>query len=197
VDDELLRNLLRWLWVDPVWSKVIATGIVAAVGGIVIGEWWSESLAVLLAVWKFLGAATPMANWLLGILILSALAAVGLGIVLIYALLLSTREAAAGPSFRDYNEDRFHFLDLRWRWSYSSDGYPIEIASFCPTCDLQIMPRPSSAYAAADGVTFHCDNCGGYDRTLAMSLDEIVSMVIRQIQRKLRNGSWKDFVRAS
>jgi hypothetical protein len=28
----MLRNALRKLWLDPVWSKVIATGIVAIVG---------------------------------------------------------------------------------------------------------------------------------------------------------------------
>lgn len=190
-----MRNVVKQLWADPVWSKVIAGGITALVVGIVgtMTPLASEGMAGLVAAWHFLGRATPTPNWLLAILILIALIAVCVvGLALIRELLSAGTQTAA-PSFTDYNMDVFS--GILWRWRYY-DSRPIDLAPFCPHCDFQIAPQMDMAFSGMDRLFFRCDQCGRCNQTLDMSHQETESWIIRQIQQRLRNGTWRDRIRA-
>jgi hypothetical protein len=68
-------SVLKRIWHDPVWSQVIAWGVLGAVTWSVnrLLHWWSWSeLFVTLCnvprrVWAFLLAASPVPHWLIGL----------------------------------------------------------------------------------------------------------------------------------
>ena len=99
--------------------------------------------------------------------------------VLIYA---ATRKPEPSLVAR-YTEDTIY--GIRWRWSYGQHGL-YGLHSFCPQCDMQVDPRPASAYQALDFVEYHCDDCGAHLHRFEFGQDEVESRVKRKIQQALR-----------
>ena len=62
--------MIRKAWKDPVWSKVIAAGIIAVLGigtTYFVGLW--PKIGILFShVWNFFTGKTPLYNWLIIIL---------------------------------------------------------------------------------------------------------------------------------
>jgi len=85
-----------------------------------------------------------------------------------------------------YTTDRFH--GLVWRWSMWSDFQPHDISTFCPRCDMQLQPVFSEYKCSTQ---FHCDKCGFTRELIEMEPGPLENWVIREIQRKLRTGKWK------
>lgn len=54
-------TVLRQIWRDPVWSKVIA-GVMLAALGAAIAKWWAGLRAAMTGAVKFLSAGTPTSN---------------------------------------------------------------------------------------------------------------------------------------
>lgn len=181
--------MLKSIWKDPVWSKVISAGILAVCGAIgaylldlwpSIGSWFSF-------LWKSAGQPSQIPNWSVWFLGLLAIPSVLLMLALIWSVIRPERESGQ-DNWRSYLED--HFLGLCWRWKYFSSGDLDDPQPFCPHCDYQVFPHRASAYAAVDRIGFHCDSCGRDLTTFEESFESLQSKVRRLIQQKVRTGAW-------
>ena len=98
-----MKRVLGKIWTDPVWSKVIAAGIVGAIATPLAYHWWEGLSAAGVSVMGFLAVKTPVPNWLLGTMGLCTTLLVGMIIMVGYALLRS--KAEPGPPWLNYLED--------------------------------------------------------------------------------------------
>jgi hypothetical protein len=145
--------MLKKLWHDPVWSKVIA-GIILAFGAVAIAYVLDLGPTIIrsLREWsQVLGASTPVPNWLLVVLALLALPVI---IVLIIVLLPAvpilgsaiqvSGAGSASPSWRAYTSD--DFIGLHWRWTYFGDGTINTLASSAHAATSRSLLRMSATF---------------------------------------------------
>ncbi len=178
--------MLKRIWADPVWSKVIATAIVA-VG--VLGAGWffnllSSAWGLVLTAFSYLGSTTLVWNWLLLIMAGCTLLVVGM-------ILWESRGPKGKnnqPEWTQYRSDEF--AGFRWHWRYNSFEEIVDLFPCCPTCDYQVLGRKEPFW-----LDFECHSCG---KTVQVNedLEELESKVRRLIQQKLRTGSWRAVVDA-
>lgn len=183
-----MGTVLRRIWADPVWSKVISTVIIAVPGSAALWAGWTTFLTWINACIAFLGNATAVPNWLLAIGVILSLIALGSGFLLAAIAL----RGAVNPSPNTYRRD--YFIGMVWRWRYGIDNRVYDIVPFCPHCDFQIIPRRANAYQAVDCLVFECEHCGRFNTTINESWDDIERQVERRIHLKLRNGEWASAV---
>lgn len=180
--------MIKELWRDPVWSKVIAGVILAALlaAGSYLLNWWPAIGSLLGTALVFLLSTSSLPNWLIGLLVvLSALP--------ILAVAASAwRGFVPSATLHDWSTYQTDcFFGLRWRWSYYSDGQIRDMHSFCPGCDYQVFSHHASGYRAVDLIAFTCDSCGRSLGEFQEPYESLESKVIRLIQQKLRNGTWR------
>jgi len=176
------------LWHDPVWSKVIAT-VILAVGATITTyffNWWPEIGKFVALCFSFALASTPIPNWLIFALGLLALPAV----ILFGAIGWRTAfpPQSTPPSWKNYTTD--FFFNLRWQWKYDPAGQICDTHTFCPHCDFQVYARQVSAFQFVDHIAFHCENCGSHLGEFKESLALLENKTMRFIQLKIRNGTW-------
>lgn len=180
--------MIAKIWKDPVWSKVIATVIIATAGVAItyFGGLFPKVKGIFLNVWNFFVTKTLIYNWLIIILIIPF-------IILLIAFISHIINTAKGKgkflSFRDYTSDNFD--TLKWIWKYGSEGYIFDVVSLCPRCDYQIMPRFASAYRAAPRYEFKCDECGYNGGVFDGDYEEYEQKIKLKIQKNLRTEEWK------
>lgn len=184
--------MIKKLWNDPVWSKVIAAAIIALAGTAWVAylkNWWPAVWHGIEAAWAFLLSTTPVRHWVLGLLILFAT---------LFALLLVSLSASMfwpksdpnselvkiGPDWHFYTSDKF--FGLKWRWRY--EGPEILLDAYCPQCDYQVFPDDNSDFTGR--IKFFCDSCKRNVATQDDSWGDMKSKVIRFIQQKIRNGDY-------
>lgn len=173
------------VWKDPVWSKVIATGILALLSLSVVYffDFLSSVLSGLEYGVNFIFKSTLVPNWLIGFMGFCTA-------MVIFVFLLYGKEKHFPKQkrilWRDYKKD--YFLGLEWHWTFGSTGSDIyDLHSCCPKCKYQVFLRPASHYSTP---IYKCDSCGGSYGPFQESLGEIESKVRRFIQQKLRTRSW-------
>lgn len=178
--------MLKKAWIDPVWSKVISTAIVAGLAslGAYFYGWWPDIASFFRQTISVATSVTPIKNWLLAILVLCAAVIFVLVGIMLWAIYCPPEVKS---SSRSYSEDTV--LGIRWRWRYGSDWAIYDLCSFCPHCDYQIQPRNISDFRAIDHVEYRCEDCGAHINDFQMSVGEIESRVKRHIQKKLRSTS--------
>jgi hypothetical protein len=86
-----MLRVLKAAWADPVWSKVIAGGILAALGavGVSFAGWWPSVGRALADFWFWLATTSRTANWLLLLM--------GLAVAILLAQLVVKVKAALKP----------------------------------------------------------------------------------------------------
>lgn len=180
-----MSKILRRLWNDPVWSKVIATAIVAVLAMVATYflNWWPVLGRMFSEGWSRVVQKTPTPNWLLAILVLLAVPALLVIGAISWRWAFPPRPPPA--SWADYTTDSF--LGLRWRWRYLDGGLPHEFHTFCPICDYQVVAERAGAYQAVPRIAFHCDVCGRDVAVFGEPLEVLESKVGRLIQQKIRN----------
>ena len=186
----VMAQLLKKLWHDPVWSKVIAS-VILAMGAAISAyflDWWPLIGQFAFQSYQFILASTFVPNWALLIMGLLSLPA----LVLLGAVAWQTvfRSEQPSLSWRNYTTDIY--FGLRWRWRYFDDGQIYDTHTFCPHCDFQVYSRDVSFYSAIDHIAFHCDSCGRHLGEFQESLASLESKTKRFIQQKVRNGTWRD-----
>ncbi|WFC62625.1 hypothetical protein EWH21_13155 [Pseudomonas sp. REST10] len=185
--------MLKKIWSDPVWSKVISSVILAALSALAVYllDWAPRLGGMASSAWTYMLSDVVLPRWGVAVLGLLALPT----FVFAGALLWVNRPSQASTSrWTDYRTDRF--FGLNWRWRYSGqrvDG----IRSFCPHCDFELFPVDSSSYAAVPRFAFRCDSCGANLGEFEGDPRELESKVERSIHQKLRNGQWQDSVGSS
>jgi hypothetical protein len=175
--------VLKKIWKDPVWSKVIAAGIIAiiaAVSSYLLG-WWAGIISQLRMLWYFIKSSTPLPNWLIAILIIGTITALVILAIVLKAIIFKINTSTT------YKEDKF--FDIRWRWDCDSFGGIHNLSSFCPICDYQIYPRNISGYAIVDHNVYICEECQKtiHDFDSGLNVSAIEDRVIRIIQKNMRN----------
>ncbi len=181
--------MLKVIWNDPVWSKVIAAGILALVAALTtyLLNWWPKIGGYISNSCMIIKSYSVVPNWLLGILGLLAIPTILLIIALIYSLLNPTPQKT--PDWKTYTNDTL--FEIRWRWKYFNNAIS-DMHTFCPHCDFQIYPQNASGFNAIDRITFYCDSC---HKSLA-SFDEpyfsLENKAKRFAEQRIRNGSWSN-----
>ena len=176
------------MWKDPVWSKVIAAGILAvcaAVGASLL-DLWPAIGRTLKSAWEYAISPSGLPNWVVWIL---ALALVPTLIILCVLLWQAVFPGKTEPDWRSYKQD--DFLGLRWRWNYLATGTIEDPAPFCPHCEYRVFPHRASGYTAVDRIGFHCDSCGRNLPEFEELFESLQSKVSRFIEQRIRTGMWK------
>lgn len=181
--------MVKKLWNDPVWSKVIA-GVILAVGaciGSYFLNWWPRIGSFIRKAYEFIFFTTNVPNWLLGILVILCLPTIFIVLALLWERIHPKKQNDVSD-WRSYKTDIY--FGLRWRWKYFDDGGIYDAYTFCPHCDFQVFPYKASGYRIIDRIGFHCDSCSRDLGEVDESQDSLENKVIRLIQQKLRTGSW-------
>jgi hypothetical protein len=174
----MLSKLLN----HPIIAGLVVAAIVGAAS--TLFGWWAAIWEAMKATALLLVSDVSVPLWLIA-------STVGISLVA-GAILLYSRLLVRARTWREYREDTFY--GLRWRWNYFSGGAPHDPVPYCLTCDFEINPGFASAYSAVDRWEFKCENCGKVGATIYEPLSEFEGRVKRQIELKVRNGSWKDAV---
>ncbi|HCG9194178.1 MULTISPECIES: hypothetical protein [Vibrio harveyi group] len=176
------------IWKDPVWSKIIATGLLALFGAIstYFLDWWPSIKLVFVKGFNYLLNTSEIPNWLIGIMGVCT-------VITIIVLLLIVKEiflpSSGNKTWKSYTCDKF--FGLEWHWTFGSNGGEIyNLYSCCTRCQYQVFPQYASSYAAVDSISYKCDSCGSEVGPFSESNEEIESKVRRFIQQKLRTGKW-------
>jgi|SRR5690554_576713 len=178
---------MKNLWKDPVWSKVIATGILAflAYAGAYLLGLLPAIFALLPQAWIFLKASSSVPNWLILIITIPCIL---FGCAL--AIELKNRVTIEGTEPVNWNAyQRDNFFGLLWSWKYS--GNCIEgLHSLCPNCEYQVLPRDVRSYAIVPHFECKCDDCGYSAGEFEGQPRELLQKVELKIQKELRTGNW-------
>lgn len=163
----------------PIRNSVIASLITASMIGMtsLVPGGWSWAFGILKRLFAWFVSPVSLPIWFVCILALGT----SMGVIVTIGGWLAWREKE--DPIRTYTEDRF--FDMRWSWS-SCHGRINRLASFCPHCDFQVLPRPSTGYAAVDHVFYHCDECNRDLHDFPFSAQEVESRFIRKIQQEIR-----------
>ncbi len=176
------------MWKDPVWSKVISTGVIAGIGILItyLSVVFPTFLNFIKSIWAWLFQITDIAHWLL-ILISIPCVLVCCVIFLWLKSLLATEH-----SFQSYISD--NFFGLKWRWFYNNE---IEISDddvhcFCPRCDHQLVPQDVSCYKVYPQFRYDCPDCGYSVGTISGNYKQLRHKVILKVQKNIRTGEWQN-----
>ena len=122
--------MLKKLWNDPVWSKVIAGTILG--GGALLGSyflnWWPIIGRFTTNVSDFTFLSTSLPNWVIGFLCLLAVPSVVVVAILVWQSLFPSSSNIA--NWRHYRTDIL--FGLRWRWNYFDSGLIYDCIPFAP-----------------------------------------------------------------
>lgn len=125
-------------------------------------------------------------NWLIVWLIVAAVIIV---IIMVLVYFASTESGdPPEPTQFDYIKDTF--FGLLWRWSYSGREI-IHLACFCRTCDRQCQLQQVDTWPIVYSV--NC-NVHGEQHRFTGEPQQLLHDAKIEIQRKLRNGEWKEVV---
>ena len=181
--------MLRDIWKDPVWSKVIASAIVGAavIAGTYFLNWWPNIGAAAGQATAFLGDSSSLPNWALGLLAVATLPTLFIAGILVWDYFQP--KTSLKRDWRLYVEDTF--FGLHWRWKYVS-GNISDLHTFCPHCDFQVFHQDTSTYGVPRRIQYDCDSCHRHLGSLTDSYIAVESKVERFIHQKLRNESWPE-----
>jgi hypothetical protein len=180
--------MLKKLWHDPVWSKVIAAGIVALLGAVWLAHrqnWlpaiWNVPSLVwhrFTVTWAYLLGTTPVRRWWYGLLLFLA---TFFFVILIYRG-KENRLRNSVWTHRSYRTDNFY--GVKWQWDYNGTEIT-NLITLCPPCKYQMVPIEISS----DQVLFRCDFCK-QEYFIRESWLLLRSIVPRLIHQKLRAGTY-------
>mgnify|MGYP000388442698 CR=1 FL=1 len=176
------------IWKDPVWSKVISTGIITSIGILIsyLAGWLPIFLNFIKDIWAWLFQTTDIAHWLL--ILISIPCALVFYVVFLWLKSLSATE----QSFESYISD--NFFGLKWRWSYYYEGKISgdDVHCFCPSCDHQLFPQDASSYRVAPEFRYDCPDCGYSIGVIEDDYNQLRHKVILKVQKNIRTGKWKN-----
>jgi hypothetical protein len=175
-------SVVKKTWVDPVWSKVIATGILAALSYLL--NLWPAIGRALLQSWAFLGRSTPVWNWVLGI----GFVLVAIAILIVVASISAKKKPVS--SLLSYTGDEFR--GVTWQWRYGPNWAIENLHSLCPKCGLQIFTHDATGFDIAPMVMFVCEMCAYRTERMDGPASVVENLVIRLIHRNLRKRTVQD-----
>ncbi len=95
------------------------------------------------------------------------------------------------PMLHDYREDTI--FGILWRWDQIPPTMPNGLSAFCPACGTRLVCNPFYQHTKSDS-TFFCETCNRDIAKLDGDLNNVLSAVWRQVERKINTGEWKKTV---
>lgn len=179
--------VVKRIWNDPVWSKVIAAAVIGAaaiVGSYLLG-WWPIIKDFFQSIISFALSRSSIPNWVLCILLFSIICWLVFIVVRVWQALLTETGIQDWDTYVSDN-----FFGIRWRWRYGQDYDVRHLLPFCPVCDLQVHPHEIMVFPGARSI-YRCDRCNQLLAQIDMSWDELQDRVVREIHRKIRAETWE------
>lgn len=172
---------IKQVWVDPVWSKVIAAGIcglLAISGAAAFKSIRDPLLAVCTAsvIWLCADTRVPNVLLLLGVLAMGAAAC--------WTVMHVRRIPIA--KWREYVEDVFD--GIKWRWKVGSDATIYRLRPFCPRCDCEMRYVHLSPYDAAPSLGLRCIQCEYGVVAKVADTDDLEDRVRRLVDLQMRKS---------
>ena len=178
-------RFIKYLWNDPVLSKVIAAGILAIPSYIWSDHFWGwpQKIGLYLdKAWAWFTSDTFIPIWLLALLLITSLLGASLILARVYSHLRK-------DEWQSYTEDEF--LGITWRWHYEGSRMK-GFVPFCPQCGCQIRPQLFGGLYSPVATSFVCDNCKLNISKLNEQYDDILNKIQRLALLKISNNTWKN-----
>jgi hypothetical protein len=119
--------MVKKLWKDPVWSAVIAAGIVAAATYLL--GYWPHIWRALTQIPSWLSVGVTLPLWAVILLVPALLLAIPL---------VSSLHSSKKPGFLSYTRDTIFEINWSWRWLppgfYTSQYTMHDLVARCPSC---------------------------------------------------------------
>lgn len=179
----------------PILSGLIVAAVAAVAGSIwatVKGVWPAVLSAIwswITAAWLWLGSTTGVWNWLLILLTVVSLGAIGAFVVAVW----QNRNSPTPLTQQDYRSDSFE--GLRWFWTYDYFGKVSGIYACCPDCLLQLEPKYDARMYGSDRITYACEHCKVTKAAFDEHHNKLESRIERFIHKKLRTGEWRNVLK--
>ena len=179
----------------PILSGLIVAAVGAVAGSIwatVKGVWPAVLSAIwswITAAWLWLGSTTALWNWLLILLTVVSLGAMGVFVVAVW----QNRNSPTQLTQQDYRSDSFE--GLRWFWTYDYFGNVSGIYACCPDCLLQLEPKYDARRYGSDHIRYACEHCKVTKAAFDEHHNKLESRIERFIHKKLRTGEWRNVLK--
>ncbi len=151
-------GMLKKIWKDPVWSKVISVGVLTLLGwlGDKLSDGWV--LSALKTVWRWIKLVMVYEVAIYWVIILI--------IVLIIVSFIMTNKSKPKPLFKYENYKKDKIGDYKYLWDYKFDSHEFKlkvnnIYLLCPECATQMTDKQD--------LTYVCPRC----RNIVDALDTI------------------------
>jgi len=187
-----VNNVILKAWQDPVWSKVIATGVLASIGATATWafDYWSQLKAVSTSVLALLNNGVSIPVWLLIVII-------PLLISLVPIIQKITTKASSEPEFMRYQKDNILGIDWAWDWScpnmYNSKYSIRDLLPRCPNCKSSLETDDYSGHIVRcinDNCDWHWEQPVSFNKRISHS-SELDKKVRNIIDRKIHVGEFK------
>lgn len=162
---------LRTIWKDPVWSKVIATGILIIIGYVLKDYNFRNLFLLISTLLPWLDQSiTIKIYYIFGMIFIPALFGVYIGRA------RNNHSVVKEPSWKIIDMDRN--FGINWRWENISFEKVKNIRPFCQKCDFELKTKgPTSHY-----VQFVCFNCHCPIKLICKSYNETIDLVRKRAQ---------------
>ncbi len=149
---------------------------------------------VIAILWNYLLSRTLIPNSLLCLLIILAIPTI-LGIIKFFFRSKLQRRSDENKLVLYKSDVVFGML---WRWPFiTEENLPSrDLWCFCPSCATRLIDK--LGFNGSEMTTnFHCENCGFISRKFIGNRDSALKTVIREIERRINTGEWKDKIKKS
>jgi hypothetical protein len=195
VDKKAIKDYFKDLSVEVIGGLMVAL-VLAIVGALQV-----FAPRVLQFIWQgittvggFLLSPISLPVWLVGALVLLSLFT--LRLFILRFIPKKTGIIENGPRLSEYSED--YIFGLIWKWKAIQENFPDNsLGCFCPICSTRLVQKEWGSPNTSQFTDFHCSYCEKHIKRLEGYMDEIISRVDFEVERKINTGEWKDVVRRS
>jgi len=176
--------MIKALWNDPVWSKVIATvliGVFTLIGTLLLGL-WPLLISALLGAWNWIISDIKLPLWFFMLL----LGAAGFLFLAIFSNALENYRLKHKdtPPWKDYTSE--HFFGARFEWQWSHNNTPKNLLPLCLQCDAIMTKYDTSAYMVSPTLQLICENCGYKGVEIEGTETDLNRKILIQVELRMR-----------
>lgn len=185
-----MKALILKFWRDPVWSKVISSGLLLffALMGTWIFDLWPMIYRIMVQVWNVITYKIHIPAWLL---------ALSIPFLIFLIPLIQSVIPDREPSFIKYKND--NILGINWSWEWASPNFYNEKYSIknlhprCPNCSSRLEINDYSGQIVScinDECSWKWSHQGSFQNMITHS-SQLNQKVHNIIDRKLFNSEYE------
>lgn len=182
----MLKSVASWLAsvLKGAATKLVVSGIVAAISVYSAVQWWSYAVGAALSAWRWLMAPSGVARWAVGLLIVCTL-------LLLIGIALACWDSLTKAKPLDwadvYEEDELY--GMRMRWSNFARSIR-DIHALCPKCTSECEVVYPQSYPPMS--KFRCITCAHTSDEIPGVGMEALRRIEVEIRRRINSGEWKE-----